>query len=532
MAVAHDAVSESHTGTTGVSGVTSFTWNHAPTGSPRSALVFTYAVGANPVTSVTYGTVSMNAVPYTAYDSDTEPGFVQAWFLDNCGTGTKAVVVNRTSNAVVTYAVCMTQTAASACEVYTAGVKTRSGSGAEQTAASSSNTGTATSWASMSVTDGSPGTNSVRYLAVHNGSSSVSAASTNTTSLGTNASIDFGLYTFATYRDTTPSQGAVTLTIATAISDDLAVIGLAVRETPSANVLVQPGAAAVTIGTATPTVVGQNYILLTPSAAAVTVAGATPTVAIVANVSVQPAAAAVTIATATPAIVAQNWPRIQPAAAAITVAGATPALVAQNWPKIQPAAAAITIGTATPAVGTPVTVQPTAAAITVAGATPAVVGQNWPRISPAAAAVTVTTATPALVAQNWPKAAPAAAAITIAGATPAVSAGASITIQPGAAAITITGATPTVVAQNYILRQPAAAAMAMAGATPTVTVGRNVYVTPGPLGLTITGAVPLITGGMVLEDRPSGGHGRRRPSPPRSIDVLADDDDVLLMLYA
>ena len=82
MAVAHDAVSESHTGTTGVASVASFTWDHVPTGAPRSALVFTLAIGANPVTSVTYGGVSMTAVPYTAYDSDTEPGFVQAWFLE------------------------------------------------------------------------------------------------------------------------------------------------------------------------------------------------------------------------------------------------------------------------------------------------------------------------------------------------------------------------------------------------------------------------------------------------------------------
>src|SRR5512137_578661 len=234
MAVAHDAVSESHTGTTGVASVAAFTWNHVPTGTPRSALVFTLAIGANPVTGVTYGGTSMNAVPYTAYDSDTEPGFVQAWFLDNVASGTQAIVVNRTNNAVVCYACCMTQTAASACEIYTSGVKTISGSGAEQTAASSSNTGVSSSWSSMTLDDGSPGTNSIRYMAVHSGASSVSAASTNTTTNGTSASIDFGLYCFATFRETTPSQGSKTLTILTAISDALAVIGLAVRETPAA----------------------------------------------------------------------------------------------------------------------------------------------------------------------------------------------------------------------------------------------------------------------------------------------------------
>jgi hypothetical protein len=274
MAVAHDAVSESHTGTTGVASVTSFTWNHVPTGTPRSALVFTLAIGANPVTSVTYGGTSMTAVPYTAYDSDTEPGFVQAWFLDNCGSGTKAVVVNRTSNTVVTYAVCITQTASSACEVYAAGVKTRSGSGSEQTAASSSNTGVSSSWSTMALTDGSPGTNSVRYLAIHSGASSVSAASTNTTSLGTSASIDFGNYVFFTMRDTTPSQGSVTLTIASAISDDLAVIGLAVREMPP--VVCTPGVVALTLTGLVPTI--STPVVCTPGVVNLTTSLLVPTV--------------------------------------------------------------------------------------------------------------------------------------------------------------------------------------------------------------------------------------------------------------
>jgi len=73
MAVAHDAVRESHTGTTGVASVASFTWNHVPTGTPRSALVFTFAIGANPATGVTYGGVAMTAVPYT-------PARAPLWF--------------------------------------------------------------------------------------------------------------------------------------------------------------------------------------------------------------------------------------------------------------------------------------------------------------------------------------------------------------------------------------------------------------------------------------------------------------------
>ena len=234
MAVAHDNVSESHTGTSGVASVASFTWDHVPTGSPRSVLVCTVALGANPVTSVTYGGVAMTAVPYTAYDSDTEPFFLQCWFLDNCGTGTQAVVVNRTNNAVVTYAVCVTQTAASATEVYNAGVQTRAASGAQQSAASASGTGVASAWQTLTgVTDGSPGTNSMRYMFVGSGASSVPTAGTNVSSLSTPGYIDFGNYVFQSFYETTASQGAKDLSVGVAISDDLAVIGLAVRETPA-----------------------------------------------------------------------------------------------------------------------------------------------------------------------------------------------------------------------------------------------------------------------------------------------------------
>lgn len=250
MAVAHDAVRESHTGTTGVASVASFTWNHVPTGTPRSVLVFTFAVGANPVTGVTYGGVSMTAVPYTAYDSDTEPGFVQAWFLDNVAAGTQAVVVSRTNNAVVTYGVSITQTAAAACEVYLPGVVTQA-CGTSNTAASSSATGTGTAGL-KSVNDGSPGTDSQRYMAMHYGGSSVLAAGTGSTTLSTGGAIDYGLYVQCTYRETTPGQGTRNVGSA-AGTDDLALIALAVREVPvdnrNANVTATGGGIATEVST-------------------------------------------------------------------------------------------------------------------------------------------------------------------------------------------------------------------------------------------------------------------------------------------
>ena len=75
----------------------------------------------------------------------------------------------------------------------------------------------------------------------------------------------------------------------------------------------------------------------------------------------EPAAAAITIGTATPTVVAGANVVVQPAAAAITVGTATPTVVTNVL--VQPAAAAVSIAGATPAVGTPVSIAPSAAAI-------------------------------------------------------------------------------------------------------------------------------------------------------------------------
>ena len=238
MAIGFDVASESSTGTTGQSGAANFSWSHAGGGSAKGALVFVFGVVTNalpPVTSVTYGGATMTAVPYTAIDTDTEPGSVRAYYLDNCGTGTKTVQVNRsdaTPWAHVLYAVCFTVTSSqqisTLTEVYAAGVKTRAGSAAEQTAADSSGTGTATSAGLSSIDDGSPGANSLRFMGRYQGTSNVTAAGSGSTA---GPSIDFGLYVIDTFYETTAGQGARNVGGA-AISDDLAQIALAVREKP------------------------------------------------------------------------------------------------------------------------------------------------------------------------------------------------------------------------------------------------------------------------------------------------------------
>jgi len=227
VAVAYDAQSESHTGATGNASSASFTWNHTPTGTPRGALVFVFSIGALTDTSVTYDGVTMTAVPYTGTDTDTELGAVRAYYLDNVGAGTKAVVVNRTNNAVVMYAVCFTVTAAGATEVHLPGVITEGGS-AQNTAASTSSGGTQAAGL-LSIDDGSPGTNSVRFMGQYYGGSAPLAAGTGSTQ---GPIIDLGSFGCGTYRETTAGQGARDVGSG-AGTDDLATVALAVRETPA-----------------------------------------------------------------------------------------------------------------------------------------------------------------------------------------------------------------------------------------------------------------------------------------------------------
>ena len=286
------------------------------------------------------------------------------------------------------------------------------------------------------------------------------------------------------------------------------------------NVLVQPAAAAITVGTATPTVT--THRLVQPAAAAIAVAGATPAVGT--PVTIAPAAAAVTIGTATPTVVAGANVLVQPAAAAVTVGTATPTIALPQL--AQPAAAAVTVAGATPAVGTPVSSAPAAAAITIGTATPALVAQNWPKAEPAAVAITIGAATPAVVAQNWPRVQPAAATIAVATATPAV--GTPVSVAPGAAAIAVAGATPAV--WLPVVRVPGAAAVGITGATPAVVATANVMVLPAAAALYLVGAVPLVDNGSVTEPPEVPRPGRRPPQ--RYINVLADDEDVLLSLFA
>ena len=217
MAVAFDAASESHTGTTPSSSESSFSWTHTPVGTPAGVLVFTFSQTATQIcTAVTYGGVSVPAVSGgAAVDTAGETGACKAWFLNSgIPTGAQTVAVTRNNTADEAYAIAITVTANGSTEVYTSGMVLLQ---EDQ------------SLTEQSVSDGSPGTNSVRFAGLSSGGVSPSAvAGSNSTLL---AELIFGsTYYFGAVRETTAGQGARSIGFTRAGSDDVAAVHLAVYE--------------------------------------------------------------------------------------------------------------------------------------------------------------------------------------------------------------------------------------------------------------------------------------------------------------
>lgn len=220
MAVAFDAASESHAGTTGSVSVASFNWTHTPVGTPKGVLVYTFVgpgSSSDLATAVDYGGTNVPAVSGgRAVDTAGEPGDCKAWFLgSSVPTGAQTVTVTRTNNAATVYAIAFTVTAAGDTEVYTAGIVLEQTDG---------------TLAEESVDDGSPGTNSQRFGAVNSGLAAVPAAGAATTA---GPSIDYGTRVVASGYETTPGQGSRSVGFSDATSDDRAGVYLAVREPPA-----------------------------------------------------------------------------------------------------------------------------------------------------------------------------------------------------------------------------------------------------------------------------------------------------------
>jgi len=217
MAIAHDAVSESHTGTTGSASQASFTWNHIPSGTPKGILIFTFTnANADDATSVTYGGVNVPAVSGGRTScSSTEAGDCKTWFLGSgIPTGTQAVVVNRNNNANVMYAVAISVTAATAITSVQGVVLQTSGA-------------STTAPAQQSVDDGSlSGSNSLRYAGCNYGGSAIPVTGAASTAL---VGIDYGTRTTGVVRETTAGTGARSVGFTDA-ADDVAAVHLAIIE--------------------------------------------------------------------------------------------------------------------------------------------------------------------------------------------------------------------------------------------------------------------------------------------------------------
>lgn len=193
----------------------------------RCGIVFvvTYAnVGVPIETGVTWNGTSMTQL-YSGADTNTEPGAVRAYFLDNISNG--AVTVSRTNNTVVCVGYAASVSALGECEVYQ--TVTVGGAGTTNTNANTSEAGTAAS-GEVAVDDGSPGTSSLRYAANFTGNASPLSAGTNSTSLNTHDATAFGS-TFV--RETTAGQGSRNVGFATGVTDDYAVVAVAIREKPA-----------------------------------------------------------------------------------------------------------------------------------------------------------------------------------------------------------------------------------------------------------------------------------------------------------
>ncbi len=217
MAVAYDASSESHPGTSGSTSEASFTWNHNPTGTPKGVLIFVMQDNASTdkVTSVTYGGTTVPAVS-GGFAADTlgEIRACKAFFLGAAvPTGTKAVVVNRTNDTTLMYAVAATVTAAADTTVHTPGIVLQQAD---------------TSLVEQNVTDGSvSGTNSVRFAGGSFALNGLPGGGANSSAV---AAIDFGSQVAQVVRETTAGQGSRPVGFSSGTSDDVAAVYLAVRE--------------------------------------------------------------------------------------------------------------------------------------------------------------------------------------------------------------------------------------------------------------------------------------------------------------
>lgn len=221
MAIAFQASSESHTGTTGAASVASFTWNHALTSTSEGLAVFVYgfAVATDIITSVTVGGINVpligTAAASFAADTATEPGFVEVYFLSGATLPrvTSAIVVNRTNNTTVTYANAISITAA-ALPVQIVGLTELNEDQAVAT---------------ITINDGGQVGSSLRMLGLYTGAAAPPVATAATTVGPVGLNIDIGASGAGTYYELAAGSGSRSIGFAST-TDDTALVAFAIAE--------------------------------------------------------------------------------------------------------------------------------------------------------------------------------------------------------------------------------------------------------------------------------------------------------------
>jgi hypothetical protein len=240
--------------------VSSFNIGTLGTGA-RAGIVFVATHGTGDIiTGVTWNGVAMSRL-YRAADTDTEPGSVVAYFLDNVTNGT--ITVTRTSNTVVTVGYAASISAAAKTGVTQTITRVSS---TQNTNADTSTTGTGAS-GHYAVDDGSPGTDSMRFAAAYTGAASPVGANAGSSTLL--QSLDSTAFGSSFVRETTAGQGSRNVGFATGTTDDWAVVAVAVSEIDVTGTGAISARAATVAGSGTETFTATGAIAV-PSA---TVAG-------------------------------------------------------------------------------------------------------------------------------------------------------------------------------------------------------------------------------------------------------------------
>lgn len=187
----------------------------------RAGIVFVATHGTGDIiTGVTWNGTAMTRL-YRAADTDTEPGSVVAYFLDNVSNGT--ITVSRTNNTVVTVGYAASISASGTTAVTQTITRVSS---TQNTNADTSTTGTGAS-GEVAVDDGTRPTNSMRFAAAYSGAATPPANGTNSTALQVLDSTAFGS---RFVRETTAGTGSRSVGFATGTTDDWALVAVAVSE--------------------------------------------------------------------------------------------------------------------------------------------------------------------------------------------------------------------------------------------------------------------------------------------------------------